>query len=178
MHLLARAQIILALNTPSRSLIELNNMHIEILHAEQKDLETILKLQKECYMSEAEIYNNYEIQPLKQDLESLIHECEKAVMLKAVMHSEIVGSIRGYIDTDTAFIGKLIVKRECQNMGIGRMLLDAMELNFSDCNRFELFTGMKSKKNLYLYDKLGYKEFKRQIVDEDVTLIYLEKPNE
>ena len=150
-------------------------MHIDILQAEQGDLETILQLQKECYLSEAEIYNNYEIQPLKQNIELLLQEFEKSVILKALMNGKIVGSIRGYKDNGTAYIGKLIVKNDCQNKGIGRMLLEEMELNFKDCNRFELFTGCKSQKNLYLYDKLGYEEFKRQIVDEDVALIYLEK---
>jgi hypothetical protein len=49
-------------------------MHIHIQQAEQNDLEAILQLQKDCYMSEAMIYNDFEIQPLKQDLESLTKE--------------------------------------------------------------------------------------------------------
>jgi hypothetical protein len=62
-----------------------------------------------------------------------------------------------------------------QNKGIGRLLLDAIESTFKDCQRFELFTGFKSQKNLYLYNKLGYKEFKRQIINDNLTMIYLEK---
>ncbi|HPF50567.1 MAG TPA: GNAT family N-acetyltransferase [Draconibacterium sp.] len=149
-------------------------MNIDILEAEQSDLEVILQLQKDCYLTEAEIYNDYEIQPLKQDINSLVNEFKHCTILKAVINGEIIGSVRGYIENNTSYIGKLIVKREYQNKGIGRLLLDSMESVFN-CNRFELFTGLKSEKNLHLYTKQGYTEFKRQYIDDNLTLIYLEK---
>ena len=150
-------------------------MQINILKAQKSDLVTILQLQKDCYLSEAETYNDYEIQPLTQDLESLEREFENSIILKSVINGEIVGSIRGYAADGTAYIGKLIVRSDHQNKGIGRQLMDAIELSFTDCNRIELFTGFKSEKNLYLYNKLGYKEFKRKAIDANLTLVYLEK---
>jgi GNAT superfamily N-acetyltransferase len=150
-------------------------MQIDILKANQNDLETILQLQKDCYLSEAEIYNDYNIPPLQQDLKSLENEFKNTTILKAVINGEIVGSVRGFVENETAYIGKLIVKKDFQNKGIGRLLLDSIESFFKDCNRFELFTGIKSEKNLYLYNKLGYKEFKRQLINDNLTMIYLEK---
>ena len=152
-------------------------MHIQIQLAQQNDLETILQLQKDCYMSEAMIYNDYEIQPLKQDLESLTKEFKSSAILKGEINGEIVGSIRGYADNGTAYIGKLIVKSDYQNKGIGKMLMDSIEQNFNYCNRFELYTGFKSQKNIYLYNKLGYKEFKQQTINNNLTLLYLDKIN-
>ena len=153
-------------------------MQIDILQANRDDLETILQLQKDCYITEAEIYNDYDIQPLLQDLKSLENEFENAVILIGVIEGEIVGSVRGFLDNETAYIGKLIVKKDFQNNGIGRLLLDAIESTFQKSIRFELFTGFKSQKNLYLYNKLGYKEFKHQIINDNLELIYLEKRNE
>ncbi|PXY45042.1 GNAT family N-acetyltransferase [Flavobacterium hydrophilum] len=150
-------------------------MQINILKAQKNDLVTILQLQKDCYLSEAEIYNDYEIQPLTQDLESLEKEFENSIILKSVINGEIAGSIRGYEAEGTAYIGKLIVRSDHQNKGIGRKLMVAIETSFKDCNRFELFTGFKSEKNLYLYNKIGYSEFKRKIIDDNLTLVYLEK---
>lgn len=150
-------------------------MQIEILKANKNDLETILQLQKDCYMTEAEIYNDYTIQPLQQDLKSLENEFKNATILKGVINGEIVGSVRGFVDNETSYIGKLIVKNDYQNRGIGRLLLVSIESTFKDCNRFELFTGFMSQKNLYLYNKLGYIEFKRQMINDNMTLIYLEK---
>lgn len=53
--------------------------------------------------------------------------------------------------------------------------MNSIENQFIHCERFELFTGFKSKKNLYLYNKLGYKEFKREKINDRLTLVYLEK---
>lgn len=150
-------------------------MQIDILPAERKDLEIILQLQKDCYLTEAQIYNDYNISPLKQDLKSLEKEFENTMIIKGMINGEIVGSVRGFVDNGTCFIGKLIVKKEFQNIGIGQRLLDSIESTFKDCNRFELFTGYKSQKNLYLYNKQGYKEFKRQVINDNMIIIYLEK---
>jgi ribosomal protein S18 acetylase RimI-like enzyme len=150
-------------------------MQIDILKANKTDLKTILQLQKNCYLTEAEIYNDYNIPPLQQELISLENEFENATILKAVVNGEIVGSIRGFVENGTSYIGKLIVKNNFQNNGIGKLLLDSLESTFKDCTRFELFTGYRSQKNLYLYNKLGYKEFKRQQITDNLTIVYLEK---
>ena len=51
----------------------------------------------------------------------------------------------------------------------------AIELHFPTVKRFELFTGNESEKNLSFYEKLGYVPFKKQLVNERLTLIFLEK---
>jgi len=93
------------------------------------------------------------------------------------LRNKIVGSVRGYKENGTCFIGRLIVDSKFQNKGFGKLLMNNIEKEFSGCTRLELFTGDKSNKNLYLYNKLGYKEFKRQRINEKLVLIYLEKIN-
>ena len=39
----------------------------------------------------------------------------------------------------------------------------------------EIFTGYKSIKNIYLYQKHGYHEFKRLSLDDSPVMIFLEK---
>lgn len=52
-----------------------------------------------------------------------------------------------------------------------------VESRLDNCIRYELFTGFKSERNLYLYKKLGYSEFKRQPINDNLTIVYLEKVN-
>jgi hypothetical protein len=47
-----------------------------------------------------------------------------------------------------------------------------------DARRFELFTSQRSERNLYLYRKFGYRDFKQVTLNEHVTLIFLEKFND
>lgn len=53
--------------------------------------------------------------------------------------------------------------------------MNSIENYFMGCERYELFTGQKSVKNLYLYKKLGYKVFKEEKISEKLALVYLEK---
>ena len=105
-------------------------MELKIIKAEENDLEAILKLQKECYITEAEIYNDYNIAPLVQNIDTLKGEFEKSTILKALVDNKIIGSVRGYWDKGTLYIGKLIVDKNYQNKGIAQKLLDAIEQQF------------------------------------------------
>jgi hypothetical protein len=52
-----------------------------------------------------------------------------------------------------------------------------IEARFPGARRFELFTGHLSKRNLYLYRKLGYRPVRREPVSEKLTMVFLEKRN-
>jgi hypothetical protein len=52
-----------------------------------------------------------------------------------------------------------------------------IEKAFQNCSTYELFTGDKSEKNLALYRKLGYKDFKTKQINKSLTLLFLQKQN-
>jgi len=148
---------------------------IKIAKAEKPDLKTILELQYSAYQSEAELLNNFEIPPLKQTYGEIEREYAKGLFLKATDESgKIIGSVRAYIENNTAYISKLIVCPEQQRRGIGTNLLLTIE---RECpvTRYELFTSDKSVNNIRLYERLGYKKFKEQKVSDGLIFIYLEK---
>nr|MDO8080055.1 GNAT family N-acetyltransferase [Candidatus Freyarchaeota archaeon] len=148
---------------------------MKIERAVIEDMPEILELQKLAYQSEAEIYNDFTIAPLTQTLEEIKNDFANQLFLKAVTNDKIVGSVRAYKKGDSCFIGRLIVHPDFQNQGIGTKLMNEMETIFEGCKRFELFTGHRSKRNLYLYQKLGYKKFKTEKISENLKLVYLEK---
>ena len=94
-----------------------------------------------------------------------------------MIDKKIVGSVRTYKENETCYIDKLIVHPEYQSQGIGSIMMQEIE-NMFHLKRYELFTGEKSKKNLYLYQKLGYKIFKKEKLSDKVKIVYLEKINE
>lgn len=139
------------------------------------DAEEILQLQKLAYRSEAEIYHDFEIEPRMQTVDDTILELKTKIVLKAIDESKIVGSVRAISDGNTCFIGKLIVHPDFQNRGLGTELMISIEKMFEGVERFELFTGHLSAKNLHLYKKLGYKRFGEKQVTEKLKLVSLEK---
>jgi GNAT superfamily N-acetyltransferase len=151
-------------------------MELKIERAQTEDLENILELQKACYLTEARLYNEYNIPPLTQTMASICEEFEKGIVfLKAVSEAQLVGSVRAYLEGGTAYIGRLMVKQEFQNRKIGKALMNAIEQQMLDAVRFELFTGYKSEKNIALYTKLGYVEYRREYIHDHLSLVYMEK---
>lgn len=140
------------------------------------DAADILALQKLAYQSEAALYNDYSIPPLTQTLEELVAEFQHSLFLKAVQDGRIVGSVRATLQDGTCAIGRLIVHPDAQGRGLGTRLMGAIEERFGHADRYELFTGQQSARNLHLYRKLGYRVFREKRLSERVMIVYLEKP--
>ena len=139
------------------------------------DAEEILSLQKLAYRSEAEIYNDFNIPPLLQTPEEIKKDFENQTFLKATLDGKIRGSVRAFIKEGTCYIGRLIVHPDFQNRGMGKELMQRIEEIFKEAQRFELFTGHRSEKNLYLYRKLGYEISKTVRANDRLNMVYLEK---
>ena len=143
--------------------------------AQPADAPQVLALQKLAYLSEAEISQDYTIPPLTQTLEEIEREFQTRTVLKVVLDGKIIGSVRAYLQEGTCYIGRLIVHPDFQNQGIGAKLLSAIEEHFAQARRYELFTGEKSERNLYFYQKWGYRIFRKEELTDKVTLVFLEK---
>lgn len=146
-----------------------------IIKAEKEDLQKILDLQYLAYQSEARLFDNQDIPPLKQTLADVENEYQKGMILKALDEGgNIIGSVRAFCNSGTVYIGKLMVHPSMQGQGIGTKLLLEMERLYPN-QRYELFTSTKSEKNIALYQKLGYKIFDEEQVTEELRFVYMEK---
>jgi len=147
----------------------------KIIQAVSEDAEELLLLQKLAYQSEAELYNNYDIPPLKQTVGEIIDQFSTHIFLKAISRREIVGTVRAVEINNTCHIGRLAVHPDMQNKGIGKGLMKEMEKCFTPL-RFELFAGSKSDKNIRLYQSLGYNIYKTAKYGcGDIEIFYMEK---
>ena len=147
---------------------------MEIIKATENDLSVILELQKLAYQSEAELVGDYSISPLTQTLAGIKDDFKNGIFLKAVENNEIIGSVRVRFSENTLYIGRMIVSPVQQNKGIGTALLRAAEALYPNA-KYELFTSEKSERNLHLYKKNGYKEFKREPMNDNANFVFLEK---
>lgn len=146
-----------------------------IKKAQKEDLGEILKLQYLAYQSEARLFGDMDIPPLKQTIEEVYEEFRKGTILKAVDgEGAIIGSVRAYQEGGTVYIGKLMVHPNMQKRGIGTKLLLEMEKEYPN-QRYELFTSTKSISNIRLYEKLGYEIFKEEAVSRELQFVYLQK---
>jgi GNAT superfamily N-acetyltransferase len=142
------------------------------------DAAELLSLQKLAYVSEAEIYQDYSLPPFLQTLPQIQADFASHIFLKACADGVIVGSVRGRMQADTCLVGRLIVHPEARRQGLGTRLMQEIEARLASARRYELFTGHRSEGNLRLYGRLGYREFDRKVVNEGLTLVFMEKMND
>ncbi len=148
---------------------------MNIYKADYKDLDEILRLQYLAYKSEAALFGTDDIPPLKQKIEEVIGEYERGTILKLVDNDNvIIGSVRAKEENGTVYIGKLMVHPDHRGKGYGTRLLTEIEKYFS-CKRCELFTSTRSVDNIRLYEKNGYKEYKREAISNELIFVYMEK---
>lgn len=147
---------------------------IEIIKADETDLDAILQVQYAAFREEAEAFNDHSIEPLLQTKSDLLREFSYRVFLKAVQNGKIIGSVRVHTEGDTLHIGKLIVQPDYQNKGLGRRLLSAAESLFPH-TRCELNAAKRMDKNTKLYMHCGYTPFKEVSDESGRIFIYMEK---
>ena len=168
---------------------------MKILPACEQDLPEILAVQKAAFAAEAQLVNDWSIPPLTQTLDELADDWRNGVMLKALNEQNaLVGSVRGHKGQGGFYIGRLAVLPQWQGRGCGSALLEAiiglaLSLGQSQTgahiqtnvqtearpNRLVLFTSTKSERNLRLYERFGFRPFKKSTTATGVALVWLEK---
>lgn len=143
------------------------------------DAGEIFTLQRAAYVSEALLYGDVRIPPLTQTLAELDAELASpsTVALRALLGPRMVGTVRARAEAGAWHIGRLAVAPDLHGRGIGTRLLAAIEAAAPpDVERFALFTGSRSERNLRLYRRLGYLETRRERPDTTLELVHLERP--
>ena len=146
----------------------------EITKANYEDLEEILDLQHLAYITEAQRFNNMNIQPLTETLDELIDEYNSGLVIKMTINNKIIGSIRAREENGTVHIGKLMVHPDYRKNGFGSLLLTELENLFPN-KRYELFTSTRSLDNIRMYERLGYTPFKIEDEDKEISFVFFEK---
>jgi len=152
----------------------MNNYNITKVNKD--DLPAILNVQKKAFLEVVKKFHLKSLPALEQSLESLTIDFTKGIILKVSIGNTIVGSVRAHKNNETCHIERLVVLPEYQNQGIGKALMHEIETRHTNgVSRFELFTGSRDSRNLQFYNHLGYKPFNTEILNEEVTFIFMEK---
>jgi len=147
---------------------------ITIRKAIKEDAEFILKIQKKAFLFQANKYNDYDMPPMVEEKEDVLNEMKTSLIFVALYDEKIIGSIRVVKRNDEAEIRRLAVLDEYQGNGIGSMLMNVAEMQYTKIKRYWLLTGKESYRSIALYKKLGYEIYK-ETAHKDYKLVYLQK---
>ncbi|MBP7402919.1 MAG: GNAT family N-acetyltransferase [Clostridia bacterium] len=141
-----------------------------ILTADPADARDIYELQLAAYATEALLYDS-PIPPVVQSWESAEADFPRWHVLKLVEDGRIAGSIRGRMEDGACQIAKLMVHPDARGRGHGAALLGAVEEAFPGVP-YELFTGDRSRFNIDMYLRHGYRILR---TDPDAGLVFFRK---
>ncbi len=151
---------------------------LELAPTTPEDAGELLTLQRAAFVTEAQVYGDPNLPALVQTLADLERELTTSIGIKATWDHRMVGVIRGRVEGQTCYVGRLVVAPDLHSRGIGTHLLSAFEAQVAvDVARFELFIGSLSLGNLRLYERFGYREFRRERTRPYGELIFMEKPS-
>lgn len=134
-------------------------------------------MQKKCFKP---IYEKYydETSPYKESFAKFVLRTKKSSfqMYWIVDNSTKVGQIWIATKNDTAKLARLFVLPKYQNKGYATKAIIDIEKLYSYYNHWQLDTIKEEKKNVHLYQKLGYKpNGKEKIINDKMTIIEFKK---
>ena len=99
----------------------------------------------------------------------------KCYCYKIIFDNKVVGNLSFTSeDNNSYYIGCLCVVPQYENKGIGKETIRLIEEKFSEAKIWSLETPKDKLKNIYFYEKLGYKIVKEP-QEGSVKLVKLEK---
>lgn len=134
-------------------------------------------MQKKCFQP---IYEKYydETNPCKESFSKFVSRTTKPSfqMYWIVDNSTKVGQIWVATKNNTAKLARLFVLAKYQNKGYATTAIIDTEKLYSQYYHWQLDTIKEEKKNVHLYQKLGYKPCgKEKIINDKMTIIEFEK---
>ena len=143
--------------------------------AKEKDIRELFDLQLRAFESEAEMIGSRNVPALMESFEENSEDfCKWTVLIKRNETDNIIGAVRYREEGEHIEIGRVMVDQEFRNQGIAIGLITAVE-EITRAKVFELYTCTKSYININLYGKLGYKIYKVEQGDRDLSFAYMRK---
>ena len=141
--------------------------------AEPADAGELWTLQRACWLQEAQANDTLAIPPLTETLADVRRSLQEWRTYVVRSQGRLVGSVRSRLADRRWEIGRIMVAPDLQGRGLGRWLLELAESQApAEATAFALFTGARSRDNLRMYRRAGY----RPVPGTDAGVVRMTKP--
>lgn len=153
----------------------MENTPFQIQIATIDDLPELLMLQKKAFKPVAEKVGWMEIPQMADTIDKCLAEFGKETILKMLADDgSIIGSVRGYVEDGSLYIGRLMVDPEYQGRGLGRILQRKLESMFQ-YRREWLCSYIDDVATYDFYKRDGFVQYDIYEVGNGVMAAHMEK---
>ena len=135
------------------------NSGFEIRNASEKDVEQIKAITIEAFNKYRELAaTDYPLAALSETNEDILNDIKNNLVLVAYINGKVVGSVRVSVDGETAYLSRFGVSPDFQNLGIGKALMNLVDINMKvmGVKQIQLHTGAKIKPLIMFYYGRGF----------------------
>lgn len=131
----------------------------EVKRAAAEDADSILAITKQAFAKYIELAGIGDTAALHETKEDVIKDIETKLVYVAYMNRQVVGSVRVEIRPDkTAYLSRFGVSDRYQNIGIGKAIMNAFDMDMHDMgvSQVELHTAAKAMPLVRFYYGRGF----------------------
>ena len=137
----------------------MENNGFEIRSATNEDIEQIISITERAFATYKEqAKTQYDLPALNETRETLEEDIKNKLVLVASINGKIVGSVRVAITGEIGYLSRFAVNPEYQNLGIGRALMNLVDINMKvhGVKQLQLHTASKIKGLVRFYYGRGF----------------------
>ena len=153
-------------------------MDIQLERATGDDAQTLLEMQKICFASHLQRYQDYETSPAMMRFERLKWQIEHENYYKIVSDGLCVGAINiRALDVPGGYkLHVIYILPDFQGKHIGQTAIKLAEALFPDANSWCLETLADMPSNRHVYEKMGYQfTGETETLNDKLTLVFYRK---
>lgn len=131
----------------------------EVRRATLDDVDSIAKITNEAFQKYIKIAGITDTEALHETKEQIIEDIQKKIVYVAYIKDKVVGSVRiELLDDETAYLSRFGVNMEFQNLGIGKSMMNSLDMELAELNvkRVMLHTASKATSLVRFYYNRGF----------------------
>ena len=135
------------------------NNGFEIRNADINDVDQIVKITREAFNKYREMSGTeYPLSALCETREQVKSDIDNKLVLVAYINGKVVGSVRVEVNGTEAYLSRFGVSPDYQNLGIGKALMNLVDINMRvlGVKRISLHTASKIKSLIIFYYGRGF----------------------
>ena len=154
-------------------------MSIILVKATESDMKEIWGMQVEAFKSLLERYHDYDMSPATESYENVLNKYKQSwtSYYFIIRNNEKVGAVRVIDKKDGSRkrISPIWIMPLHRNQGLAQLAIKELERLY-DSSHWELDTILQEQRNIYLYEKLGYKRIdKIEHIKEGMDIVFFQK---
>ena len=131
----------------------------QVRRATMDDVDSIVKITQDAFNKYIKLAGITDTAALHETREQVIHDIETKIVYVAYIKEHVVGSVRiELLDKETAYLSRFGVNTDFQNLGIGKALMNSLDMEMKEMNikKIILHTASKATSLVRFYYNRGF----------------------